>query len=278
MTRIDSLSVLLTTTGQMELAERFDGVIANLQKSTLSGRLKNKDLSGDPTTGTVIARRFTNSETKAYGTARAGKAGEKLKGAEVTVALDVDRELINEVEEKDTRLIGTDNLINKKISQNEKSIERELERAFFKAAADAGTAATLTATKINEKIEELIQIIEKTKNDFVDGVDRTLIDIVCDTKTYGDMRNFLDTIQNSNVDSSAEAFNYFHGVRIHSSVYLPDKTNVIAMVEESVAQPVMMTQDVAGKFEASNAYHFGTFVSYGTKAVTPDLIFKIVTA
>ena len=47
---------------------------------------------------------------------------------------------------------------------------------------------------------------------------------------------------------------------------------MIAMVDGAVAQPVLTTLDEAGKIPMSNAYHFGLFYSYGTKAVMPDLI------
>ena len=89
---------------------------------------------------------------------------------------------------------------------------------------------------------------------------------------YGEMRNFLDSIQNANVDSGEGEFGTFHGVKIYPSVFLPTGANMIAMVEGAVAQPVVTWLDEAGKFPASNAYHFGMYYSYGTKAVMPDLI------
>ena len=64
MPRIESLSVLLENEGKMLLSETYDGVIENVQKGTLSSTLKNTDLSGDPTSGTVEAKRFQNAEPK----------------------------------------------------------------------------------------------------------------------------------------------------------------------------------------------------------------------
>jgi len=278
MARIDSLSILLDPSGKDKLKEEYGKVIANIEKSTISAQLKNTDLSGDPTAGSVEAKRFANTTSNVYGTARTGGAGQKLKANPVVVTIDTDKELINEVEEKDVKLYGVDGLIEKKSAMDEKSMKRELERAFFTEAIAAGTAVTLTATVINEQAEELIQKIETVKNDYVDGVDRDMISITCDTVTYGKLRNFLDTKMNSNVDTAANEFGMFHGVRIYSSVYLPAKSEMIAMVDGSIAQPVMTTLDEAGKIELSNAYHFGMFYSYGTKAVMPDLIFKVVGA
>lgn len=289
MARINSLSILLSTSGKDQLAEKYGPVIENLQKATISGALKNTELSGDPTTGTVEAKRFVNAASAAYGTARAAQKGTGVKASPVTVALNVDKEIIEEIEEKDVRLYGVDNVINRRVSNHGKSMERELERAFFKEAATAGTTITLTKTSINEKVEELIQSIEATKNDFVDGVDRDMISIVLDTATYGELRSFLDTgTHNANVDTNAKEFGLFHGVRVYSSVYLPTLTapaadsktttttvHMIGMVNGSVALPVMPTVAAPEKIQLSNAIGFGIFYSYGAKAVMSDLI-KVV--
>ena len=58
MARLDALSIDLRTTGKDKLAEEYGKVIENLQHITLASRLKNQDLSGDPTSGTVEAKRF----------------------------------------------------------------------------------------------------------------------------------------------------------------------------------------------------------------------------
>jgi hypothetical protein len=70
----------------------------------------------------------------------------------------------------------------------------------------------------------------------------------------------------------------FHSVNVFSSVYLPDGVDMIAMCQGAVAQPVRTSLDEAGKIPLSDAYHFGMFYYYGTKAVMPDLIFKVDSA
>ena len=54
---------------------------------------------------------------------------------------------------------------------------------------------------------------------------------------------------------------------------MPAGVNAIAMAEGSIAQPVLPTIDDVVKIQQSNAYSFGLFYDYGTKAVTEDLIF-----
>ena len=85
--RIESLSQLNESAGKDYLAESYGKVIENVQKSTISSILKNTDLSGDPTTGTVEAKRFTNTQSQSYGTARSGGAGQKNVVRPVTIAI-----------------------------------------------------------------------------------------------------------------------------------------------------------------------------------------------
>ena len=74
MARITSLSQLNESAGLDYLAESYGKVIDNVAKSTISSVLKNTDLSGDPTTGTLEAKRFTNTASNPYGTARSGES------------------------------------------------------------------------------------------------------------------------------------------------------------------------------------------------------------
>ena len=75
-TRITSLNMLLDPTGKMLLAEEYGKVIENVQKNTISGKMKNTELSGDPSAGTVEAKRFANATSKNYGTARGAAKGD----------------------------------------------------------------------------------------------------------------------------------------------------------------------------------------------------------
>lgn len=271
MARIASLSILTTASGTEYLAEEYGKVIENIQKKGVSNRLKNTNLSGTPTAGTVEAKRFANKASKAYGTARSGHAGEKAKADPITVAINVDKEIITEVEQKDVSLYGVDSFIEKQTKLDESAMIRELERAFFTEAVTAGTKHTMTATTPEEKMEELIQLIETTSNSFVDGVDRDMITLVLKPSVYGKIRTYLDTV--SDGGAKGEEVGYYHGVRVESSVYLPSTvTTGVCMANGSIAQPVLPTVSPAQKIPLSNAYAFGIFYSYGTKAVMPDLI------
>ena len=275
MARIDSLSIQLQTdaSAKDKLAESYGKVIENLEKSTISSVLKNTDLSGDPASGTVEAKRFANAIAQNYGTARGNGYANKVKAKPVVVALDTNKEFIEEVEEKDLRTYGISGLIERRTTNQGGAMKRLLERAFFTEAVNSGSALTLSSANIEDKFEEAIQEIETTKNDFVDGVERDLINIVCSPATYGQIRTYLDKgVNNSNVSTAVGEFGQFHGVDVYSSVYLPNGVDFIIMVKGSVAQPVIPSIYNPAKIELSDATGFGIFLYFGTKAVTPELI------
>ena len=272
MARITSLNMLLDPSGKDFLAELYGKVIDNIQKTTLSSVLKNTDLSGTPTSGTVEARRFANAVSKDYGTARAAAKGDAVKAKPVTVAIDKDKEIVEELEEKDISLYGVDGVLTRR-SQNHVSVmTRELERAFFTEAVAAGTAFTTAETGVEKILEAAIQQVETTQNDYIDGVPRDMIRIITTPKFYGEVRDYLDKVSNANVDTAAESFTSFHGVRVDSSVYLPTGTDFIVMVTGSIAQPVLPKPYSAEKIPLSSAYAVELFFYYGTKAIMPDLI------
>lgn len=278
MARTDALNVFDSGSTKAKLAESYGQVIENLEKNTISALIKNKNLSGDPTTGSVEARRIENTSSNTYGTARSGGAGQAIKAAPVVININTNKEIINEVEEKDLSLLGVDGLIAKKTASNEKAMKRELERAFFAEAVSAGTAATLSASTAVGKLEELIQKIETLSNSYIDGVERDSISVIVKPAIYGELRTALDSVAQGNVKTNIEEFGMYHGVKVFSSVYLPDGYDYIAMADEAIAQPVMTSVYNPEKIPLTDAYAFGIFYYYGTKAVMADTIFKVASA
>jgi len=276
MARIDALSIELQTTGKDKLAEEYGKVIENLQAVTLASRLKNQDLSGDPTSGTVEAKRFVNVSGNAYGTARTAGAGQKVQAKPVVIAINDDTEYIEEVEEKDLKTYGVGGLIERRTRNHQDALARELDNKFFTEAVNAGTSFTATAgASIEDEIEEAIEKVETVKNDFVNGVPRNLVEIVASPAIYGKLRNKINSISNSN--NLGVVPNYeqgtFNNVNIYSSVFLPTGINYVVMVRGAVAQPVMTSIYNPQKVELSDATAFGLFAYKGTKAVMEDLIF-----
>lgn len=274
-TRIESLNVLLDPTGKMLLKEAYDGVIANVQKGTISTKIKNTDLSGDPLAGTVEAKRFANATSKAYGTARSASKGDAVKGKTVTVPIDQDKEFVEEIQQKDIRLLGVDGLIAKRSANHANRMIAELDEQFFVEGKTAGTQfkPASTVTNIEAIVEAAILQLETTKNEYIDGIDRSMMSITFDPTTYSAMRMYLDTVVNTNVNTTTEEFVMFHGVKCFSSNRLPSDVKFEIMMDESIAQPVRSVPYTAERIPLSEAMAVEMFFYYGTKAVTPDTIF-----
>jgi len=270
MARTESLNILLSTTGKDYLAEKYGAVIANVQKRCISSQLKNNQLSGDPEAGSVEAKRFENKNSQSYGTARSANHGQYVTATPVTVNINQDKEIVAEVEDKDAAMYGVSGLLDREAASAERAMVRELERAFFLTAANAGTTFTTAKTDADKIIEDFIQAVETTQNDFVDGVERDMIAVVCSPATYGALRSYFDKVQDGG--AHGEAIATFHGVRVYSSIYLPAGVNAIAMAEGAVAQPVRVKEYGAERIPLSNALAIELFYSYGTKAVAADLI------
>lgn len=277
MARIDSLSIELQTEGKDKLAEEYGKVIENLQHITLASQLKNTDLSGDPVSGTVEAKRFVNVSGNAYGTARANGKGSKVKVAPVTISINDDTEYIEEVEEKDLTMYGVNGLIERRTANHQNALAVELDTKFFAEAQASGSALNIPAevTDVADEIELAIETVETVKNDFVNGVPRNMISVVMSPAKYGKLRNKINSIPNSN--GLGQVANYeggiFNNARVYSSVFLPADVEYVVMVNGAIAQPVRTSIANPEKVQLSDATAFGLFAYKGTKAVMEDLIF-----
>ena len=274
MARIDALSIELQTSGKEKLAEEYGKVIENIQAITLASRLKNNDLSGDPTSGSVEAKRFVNASGQAYGTARSNGKGNAIKVKPVVVSIDDNTEYIEEVEEKDLKTYGVNGLIERRTRNHQNQLAVELDTKFFAEAKNAGTKFTPSKNDIAEEVEEAILEVATTKNDFVQGVPRNMIEVVLSPEYYGALRTKINAVPNS--QGLVGMANYEEGVynntKVYSSSFLPAGVDYIVMVTGAVAQPVMTSIYNPTKIQLSDATGFGLFAYKGTKAVMEDLI------
>lgn len=281
MARTKAISLLAGTDAPADLAEVYGLVIDNVQKSTLSTALKSQQYTGNPAAGSVEFKRFANSASKVYGTARTAAKGDKVTAPPTTVNLDQHKEIVEEVAKFDLDTFGVAGVMQRRADNHVLSMAATLDRDFFSKAAAEGTAFTPASgvTAVQDVMEGMIQTLETTKNDYVDGVDRALMDIVLTPEQYGKLRTFLDTQGNPNVDTAGEEFGMYHGVRVYSCTRLPAGVNGLCMAHGAVAQPVVVDQYGAPeKIPLSNDFAVSLFYDYGTKALTPDLILKWASA
>lgn len=277
MARTKAISLIQNGATKVELAELSGLVIQNIQKDTLASGLKSQSYTGNPASGSVEYRRFKNSVSQDYGTARAAGKGTALTVPPTTVNLNTHKEIVEEAAKFDLDTFGVGNIMARRADNHVDTVAAEFDTTFFQAAFDEGTAFTApaSATDPGKIVEALIQTLETVKNDFVRGVPRNIMRLVLSPAFYGDMRDYLDkTVHNANVDTAAEDFTTFHGVRVYSSVFLPANAKAVIMIEGAIAQPaVIYPYKDPEKIPLSNDYGVSMFYDFGTKVLTPDLVF-----
>lgn len=275
MARTKAISLIQTGATKVDLAELSGLVIGNIQKDTLASGLKSQSYTGNPASGSVEYKRFKNSVSQDYGTARAAGKGSAITVPPTTVNLNTHKEIVEEAAKFDLDTFGVGNIMARRADNHVDTVAAEFDTAFFQCAVSEGTAFETVETDAEAIVEAFIQTLETVKNDYVRGVPRNIMRLVCDPSFYGKIRNYLDkNVHNANVDSAAEDFATFHGVRCYSSVFVPSGTNAIIMIDGAIAQPaVIYPYKEPEKIPLSNDYGVSMFYDYGTKALTPDLIF-----
>lgn len=270
MARQDALNIYISDEEKDKLAETYGEVIEAVQKGAISEQIKNKNYSGDPTTGSVEISRFSNAKVNDKGTARTNGKGDKLKNSgKVTINVDTDKEIVEEFTKKDLKLHGVSGIAEKRKTNHIKRMIAYLDTQFFAKAEEEGTLLTIPAeiTALAEKLEALIQSVETTVNDWVDGVDRDMLVLTVTPAVYGKLANYIDSVPNSINGLNDEIF---HKVRIYSNHR--QTKDAICMIDGAVGQLVTTDEYDAEKIPLSNDYGLELFFSKGTKAVMPDLI------
>ena len=270
MARTDALNIYINDNDKDKLAETYGEVIESIQKGAISEQIKNKNYSGDPATGSVEIDRFKNASINDLGTARTGAQGDALKNTgKVTINVDTDKEIVEEVAQKDIKLFGIAGVAERRKDNHAKRMIAYLDTEFFNCAETEGASVTLpaSATTTAEKLEALIQSVETTVNDWVDGVDRDMLVVTVTPAVYGQLANYIDSVPNS-INGLND--NLFHKVRIFSN-HRQTKP-AICMIDGAIGQLVTTDQYDAEKIPLSNDIALELFFSKGTKAVMPDLI------
>ena len=278
MARVDSLSIKLEPllTSNDKLAEEYGKVIENLQTRSLAFMLKNQNLSGNPNAGSVEAKRFANVTAQNYGTARGNGYAGKVGALPVTIAINDNKEWIEEIEAKDLEMYGVGGLIERRTANHERAMERYFDTVFFAKAVSSGTAITVDGTPtIDDEIEKAIETVETVKNDYVDGVNRDEIVVVMTPAIYGKLRNKINNSFNSNDLGTVRSYEggIFNNARVYSSVRLPSGVDYVVMHDGAVAQPIRTSIYNPKPIPLSDAVAMGIFAYSGTEAVEPDLIF-----
>ena len=269
MAKTDALNIFQTDESTKDkLTESYAELMDMIQQEALSTQLKNTNLSGDPESGSIVCRRLKTSSSETYGTARTAGEGDQINDNGVTINVDTNKEIVEELELKDIELYGIDGILGKRQANHVKAFTRDIDSAFFTEAEAEGSEVTLGTSDIEDQLEELIQEVETTQNDNVDGVDRDMLVLTVKPSVYGALRNYVDTLPNP-MGGGVDA-RFFHDVRVYPN--LRQTKDAICMAVGSVGQLVKVSPYKLDNIPLSDAVAVTLFYYYGTKAVMPDLI------
>ena len=277
MARTAALSIYVSEGVKAELINKIGGVFENLAKNTVSGKLKSKNSAENVKAGSIEYKRFANAASQTYGTARTAGAGQKLIAPPIVVNLDQNKEIVEEVNAFDGAAFTEEDLqafLARRQVAIQQSVARDLDREFFAAAKTGGTkgADISKAKKIREQIGDIIVSLEKTKTDYVDGVEREQMALVCSPDLYQAIKNELNDCYNFAGTTADEVFKGLDGVAAFSSNRLPSGVDYVLMTMDSIAQPVMMTDADVEKIPLSNEMAVEIFYRYGAKVLASELV------
>ena len=264
MAKTESINVLLDPSGKMVLNEAYGVLTDRFASASISNFLKNKNYSGDMSSGSVVIKKFQNGTVATYGTASTNGYGTALKGTEVTINLSNRKEIVDQVEQADISEMGLQELVNKRADSNSKTMEIDLDKAFFSTAYSTGTETASTSEAIKDIIEDMIVEVESVENSYYNGIDREFISIVLTPALYGELRTYIDTTNTANVTIGEDVIPTYHGCKIFKSTRLPDGVDAIVMMDESVAQPLYVNDYTAEKVPYRDAIALELFYNYGT--------------
>ncbi len=254
------------------LAEVLDGVIENIQTSAVSEALKNREGSGDPTSGSVEYKRFVNAKLEDKGTARGNHAGAKVIAKPVIVNLDDDKEIIEELQIKDIKLYGIAGMAEKRKANFSKRVIAYLDRKFFAEAVDGGSQferGSLTDEKAI--LDAMIVSAKSTESVFIDGIDAEDLAIVLSPKWRKAVKNELDELPNGTTPSNG-AIGMYDSIIVYESHRLPEGVNAIVMLKGAVAEPYFLSEYDAEKVLFDDAIALETFLYCGAETLVPEAI------
>ena len=284
MALTQALSIYQSEEAKAYLRNVIAGIFENISAKTISGRLKSKNANLTQAAGSYEFKRFANATSQEYGTARTAAKGQKIIAAPITVNLDQNREIVEELNLFDGQSFTQETfeaLVERRKGAIKMAVERELDRAFFADIKTNGTAAGVAIAldgKIVEQLEEVIVKLVTTQNEYVDGVDRENMAFVVSPKLYSKLKTELNDVYNFSGTVEDGTFKGINGVAVFESVRLPAGVDYVLVTMDSVAQPTLITGVDVEKIPLSNDYAISVFYRYGTKTLANELALYGATA
>lgn len=278
MAMTEALSIYQSESAKAYLRNVIVGIFENIGKETLAGRFKSSNANLSQAAGSYEFKRFANATSQAYGTARTAGKGSKIIAPPITVNLDTDKEIVEELNLFDGQSFTQETFegfVTRRKNAIALAVQRELDRSFFAAAVSGGTAGGVTINTDSDVVKQLESVIlklEETENDYVDGVDRELMALIVSPKLYSGLKTELNDVYNFSGTVEDGTFKGINGVATFSSNRLPEGTDYVLLTMDSIAQPVLMTGVDVEKIPFSNDYAVETFYRFGSKVLAKELV------
>lgn len=274
-----ALSIYADAQGnKADLRNIIVGIFENVGAKTVAGKLKSRNADLSKPAGSYEYKRFSNAESKEYGTARSTHTGANVIAKPVVVNLDQNREIVENVNEFDANSFteeALESLLKRRQYDIQLSLERELDREFFSAAKLEGTAAEIVVDASKDIVAQLEEVILKlvtTKNKFVDGVDRENMALVVSPKLHSKLKTELNHVYNFSGSVESGPVPGINGVAVMEALRLPEGVDYVLITKDSIAQPVVIKDAVVGVWDGSIDVYYGTFYRYGTRVLAPELV------
>ena len=255
-----------------KLHDVLGGVVENIQTGAVSEAIKNKNGSGDPEGGSVTYKRFANATLNNKGTARAAAKGSPLKDENVVVNIDTDKEIIEEFQIKDLKLLGIDGLAAKRAANAANRVKAFLDTKFFAVAKSEGTAYDGDSTQPKAIVDDMIVTAKETSSDYIDGIDAEDLCIVLSGTFRKAVKNALDALPNG-TEAKNGKIGIYDGIEVFESNRLPSNVHCFVMLKGAVAQPQFLSEYDTEKVPFDDAVALELFSYSGTKALNPEAIY-----
>lgn len=254
-----------------QLKDVLAGVIENIQVTAVSERIKNKRGSGDPEGGSITYKRFKNATLQAKGTARTAGAGNPLQDENVIINLNDDKEIVEELQKKDIKLLGIPALAEKRKANFAKRVSAYLDTKFFATAMTAGTAYAGTSTAVKDIIDDMIVTAKNTSSDYIDGIDADDLVIVLNAEYRKEMKNALDALPNGTEPRNG-LIGMYDSIEVYESNRL-GTAKCFVMLKESVAEPWYVSEYDVEKIPLDDAVALESFLYCGAGALNSEAIY-----
>lgn len=284
MTLQDALSITYKNASDKDkLAVVYGAMLDNIAAGWDFADLVNRNYSEGSNLikgGTVSVKRMKYATSKAYGTARTAGHGDKLQNNGVDIKINTDREIVEEIENKDLRLYtgeGAAALLASRSASHEVSMMVELDDAYFVAlqtAAETFDTSPFSGSDALEtiiaKFEAIVRKLERVSNDNVKGVPRNMIVATLAPEYFDAIEKYTQKLPNP-LNGGVEA-RYFRRVEVRPA--LRQDVDIVVQARGSMGMPLVVDNYSVNKIPLSNAYADELYYSYGVEAVQPDTIFK----